>query len=104
MKSNTKITALHTWIINSGFMRNILRAFIFIQALVPELAKCLKEMGRPDILLICGGVIPPQDYEFLYEAGAAAIFGPGTKLPVAALEVIRAIPGAGDKPRQAKSC
>ena len=44
-------------------------------------------MGRPDIIIICGGVIPPQDYDFLYKSGASAIFGPGTKLPVAALEV-----------------
>ena len=45
-------------------------------------------MGRPDVLIVCGGVIPPQDHKFLYDAGAAAIFGPGTKLPVAALKVI----------------
>ena len=63
------------------------------KALVPDLVKCLKEMDREDILVICGGVIPPQDYEFLYKAGASAIFGPGTKLPVAALEVVNIISG-----------
>ena len=57
------------------------------KALVPDLVESLAKIGRPDILIICGGVIPPQDYEFLYNAGVGAIFGPGTKLPVAALEV-----------------
>jgi len=71
------------------------------KTLVPELAKCLKDLGRPDIIIICGGVIPPQDYEFLYSAGAAAIFGPGTKLPVAALNVVNLISAAinGDNTR-----
>ena len=57
------------------------------KALVPDLVESLAKIGRPDILIICGGVIPPQDYEFLYNAGVGAIFGPGTKLPVAALKV-----------------
>jgi len=61
------------------------------RALVPELVKSLEKMGRPDIIVICGGVIPPQDYDFLHKAGAAAIFGPGTKLPVAALQVVNVI-------------
>ena len=47
------------------------------KALVPELSAALKKAGRPDIIVICGGVIPPQDYDFLYENGASAIFGPG---------------------------
>merc|ERR1712018_492121 len=67
------------------------------KALVPELTRCLKEAGRPDILIICGGVIPPQDYEFLYENGASAIFGPGTKLPLAALDVLSLISGNIEK-------
>ena len=57
------------------------------KALVPDLVKSLEKMGRPDVMIICGGVIPPQDYDFLYKAGVGAIFGPGTKLPIAALEV-----------------
>merc|ERR1712168_1447357 len=40
------------------------------KTLVPELVRCLKDLGRPDIIIICGGVIPPQDYEFLYNSGA----------------------------------
>jgi methylmalonyl-CoA mutase len=44
----------------------------------------LKKYGREDIIVTVGGVIPPQDYEFLYQNGAAAIFGPGTKLPESA--------------------
>ncbi len=67
------------------------------RALVPELVRCLAEAGRPDILVVCGGVIPPQDYDFLYGAGAAAIYGPGTKLPMAALELINLIAGNLDK-------
>lgn len=50
------------------------------QILVPELIKLLKEKGRSDILVICGGVIPPQDYDFLYEKGVKLIFGPGTTI------------------------
>ena len=51
------------------------------RTLIPELVKALKDAGRPDVIVICGGVIPPQDYEFLYESGASAIFGPGTFKP-----------------------
>jgi len=69
------------------------------KALVPELVKSLAKLGRPDVLIICGGVIPPQDYEFLYQAGASAIFGPGTKLPVAALEVVNLIGGHAETAR-----
>merc|ERR1719346_120961 len=61
------------------------------KTLVPELVKALKDAGRPDVIVICGGVIPPQDYDFLYENGAAAIFGPGTKIPLAALDVVNLI-------------
>merc|ERR1712228_508997 len=68
------------------------------KALVPELTRCLKEAGRPDVLIVCGGVIPPQDYEFLYQNGASAIFGPGTKLPVAALDVLSLISAHLDIP------
>jgi len=71
------------------------------KTLVPALVKCLTEMGRPDVLIVCGGVIPPQDYQFLYEAGAAAIFGPGTKLPVAALHVVGLIGQKGGRDRAA---
>ena len=73
------------------------------RALVPELTKRLVEAGRPDILVICGGVIPPQDYDFLYKNGACAIFGPGTKLPVAALEVLNLISGHLEKQKQAEN-
>ena len=49
----------------------------------------MKKLGREDIVVVVGGVIPAQDYEFLYENGAAAIFGPGTVIPVAAQKVIQ---------------
>ncbi|APH04477.1 methylmalonyl-CoA mutase [Bacillus weihaiensis] len=56
--------------------------------LLPHLIKELKKRGREDILVIVGGVIPPQDYEQLKKNGAAEIFGPGTVIPVAAMKVI----------------
>lgn len=61
------------------------------KTLVPELIAELKKLGREDIIVICGGVIPAQDYEFLYNAGAKAIFGPGTVIPVAAQKIIEEI-------------
>ena len=54
------------------------------KTLLPKLMEELKKYGREDIIVTVGGVIPPQDYEFLYQNGAAAIFGPGTKLPESA--------------------
>jgi methylmalonyl-CoA mutase len=59
------------------------------KTLIPELIAALREAGRTDIKVIAGGVIPPQDYDFLREAGVQAIFGPGTNLLAAAEEVLR---------------
>ena len=59
------------------------------KTLLPQLVEELKKLGRPDILVVCGGVVPQQDYAALRAAGAAAIFGPGTKLPFAGREVMR---------------
>jgi methylmalonyl-CoA mutase len=56
--------------------------------LVPALKAALASQGRPDILIVVGGVIPPQDYPALREAGAAAIFGPGTVISQAAVELL----------------
>ena len=61
------------------------------KTLVPELQAELKKLGREDILMIIGGVIPAQDYEELYQMGVVAIFGPGTVIPVAAQKIIDAI-------------
>ncbi|XP_032877230.1 methylmalonyl-CoA mutase, mitochondrial [Amblyraja radiata] len=58
------------------------------RTLVPELIKELSDLQRPDILVICGGVIPPQDYDALFKAGVSSIFGPGTRIPVAAVQVL----------------
>ena len=58
------------------------------KTLVPALISELKARGREDILVIVGGVIPPQDYDFLYEAGVTSVFGPGTRIPVAAVQVL----------------
>ena len=51
----------------------------------------LKNLGRGDILVVCGGVIPPQDYQALYDAGVQAVYGPGTSIPHAAIELVQAI-------------
>jgi methylmalonyl-CoA mutase len=64
--------------------------------LVPELRRALAELGREDILVVVGGVIPPQDHDVLRAAGAAAIFGPGTVIARAALDVIAALQGRGE--------
>jgi methylmalonyl-CoA mutase len=59
------------------------------KTLVPELIQALKELGRDDILVVAGGVIPQQDYQFLYDAGVTGIFGPGTVIPDAAEEILK---------------
>ncbi|MCB1054868.1 MAG: cobalamin-dependent protein, partial [Acidobacteria bacterium] len=56
--------------------------------LVPELRKALADLGRDDIMIVVGGVVPPQDYDALYQAGVSAIFGPGTVISEAALELL----------------
>ena len=48
----------------------------------------LKKLGREDIMVIAGGVIPPQDYQFLFDAGVAAIFGPGTPVSTSAVKMM----------------
>ena len=61
------------------------------KTLLPQLIDELKKLGREDIIVIIGGVIPSQDYEYLYEKGAAAIFGPGTKIPEAGIKVMEIV-------------
>ena len=58
------------------------------KTLVPQLIEALKAAGAGDILVVCGGVIPAQDYDFLRQAGVAAIYGPGTNIPAAAAEIL----------------
>ena len=58
------------------------------KTLVPQVIEELKKLGREDIMVIVGGVIPPQDYEFLYQAGAAAIFGPGSVISDCAVKML----------------
>ena len=59
------------------------------KTLVPQVIEELKKLGREDIMVVAGGVIPAQDYDFLYKAGVAAIFGPGTPVTKSAIEMIR---------------
>jgi methylmalonyl-CoA mutase len=61
------------------------------KTLVPALVEALKKEGAGDILVVCGGVIPPQDYDFLKKAGVSAIYGPGTNIPAAAAEILSLI-------------
>ncbi|PBJ14623.1 methylmalonyl-CoA mutase [Flavobacterium sp. ACN6] len=61
------------------------------KTLVPQVIEELKKHGRDDIMVIVGGVIPSQDYQFLFDAGAAAVFGPGTKISEAAIKILEAL-------------
>ena len=58
------------------------------KTLVPQVIEELKKLGREDIIVVVGGVIPPQDYDFLYKAGAAAIFGPGSVISDCAIKIL----------------
>ena len=64
------------------------------KTLVPQLIDELRKLDRDDILVVVGGVIPPQDYEFLYKAGVAGVFGPGTVIPIAAQRVLDILSGS----------
>lgn len=59
------------------------------KTLVPQVIEEMKKLGREDIMVIVGGVIPPQDYQFLYDTGVAGIFGPGSSIPKAAIEILK---------------
>jgi len=61
------------------------------KTLIPEVVQELRALGREDIMVVVGGVIPPQDYEYLHEAGAAGVFGPGTVIPRAAQKILEAL-------------
>jgi methylmalonyl-CoA mutase len=64
------------------------------KTLAPKLVQALQAAGAGDIIVICGGVIPQQDYQFLYDAGVKAIFGPGTNIPAAARDILALIRSA----------
>lgn len=61
------------------------------RTLVPALMKALAAEKMDDVVVICGGVIPPQDYDYLKSCGVSGVYGPGTKIPDAALEVVTSI-------------
>ena len=63
------------------------------KTLVPQLIEALREQGAGDILVVCGGVVPPQDYDFLHGVGVAGIYGPGTNVQVAALDILDQLSG-----------
>ena len=64
------------------------------KTLIPQVIEELKKLGREDIIVIAGGVIPAQDYDFLYKAGVAAIFGPGTRIPYSAIKMLEILNAA----------
>ena len=64
------------------------------KTLVPQLIEELRALGRDDILVVVGGVIPTQDYDFLYAAGVSGIYGPGTAIPKAAQQILRLLSGS----------
>jgi methylmalonyl-CoA mutase len=63
------------------------------KTLVPEMIEALKAAGNEDVIVVVGGVIPQKDYQFLYDCGVHAIYGPGTNIPEAASDVLQLIPG-----------
>lgn len=67
------------------------------KTLVPQLIAALKDLGRPDIMVICGGVIPEQDHPFLYKAGVVGIYGPGTPIAEAATDLLEILLKAKEK-------
>lgn len=65
------------------------------RALIPALMEALRAAGAGDVLVVCGGIIPPQDHTALEEAGVAAIYGPGTRVPAAALDILERLKARG---------
>ena len=61
------------------------------KTLVPQVINELKKAGREDIMVIVGGVIPPQDYQYLYDAGVVAVFGPGTVISEAGIKILESL-------------
>ncbi len=63
------------------------------KTLIPQLIEHLQKLGREDIMVIVGGVIPPKDYDFLYQAGVSGVFGPGTVISIAAQKILEELTG-----------
>jgi methylmalonyl-CoA mutase len=61
------------------------------KTLIPELIKALKAYGRPDIRIVAGGVIPEQDHQYLKDQGVMAVFGPGTNVSSAAIDILKSM-------------
>jgi len=66
------------------------------KTLIPSVMEELKKLGREDIMVIAGGVIPAQDYQFLYDSGVVAIFGPGTSVAAAGRKIMEILIAAQD--------
>ena len=70
--------------------------------LLPQLIEELKRLGREDIIVVAGGVIPPQDYDELLKAGVACVFGPGTRLPTCANQILDVLDGINKNENESK--
>jgi methylmalonyl-CoA mutase len=68
------------------------------RTLVPAVIRALQDIGREDIMVVVGGVIPPDDYPFLFESGVAAVFGPGTVIAEAAIQILTLMLGETPEP------
>ncbi|MCW5966194.1 MAG: methylmalonyl-CoA mutase [Bryobacterales bacterium] len=68
------------------------------KTLVPQVVGELRALGREDIMVVVGGVIPAQDYDFLYQSGAVAVFGPGTVIPIAARQILEILLASREQP------
>ena len=84
----TPYEAAHQAVINDVHILGISSLAAGHKTLVPETIKALEKIGRGDILVIAGGVIPPKDYKDLFDAGVAGVFGPGTVIAEAAVEIL----------------
>jgi len=69
------------------------------KTLVPQVVGELRALGREDIMVVVGGVIPHQDYDFLYQSGAVAVFGPGTVIPIAARQILEILLASREQSR-----
>ena len=90
-RSMADVLSRHKDIMYSSRTRQNTDTYMRVHKLKLQLIEALKREGAGDILVVCGGVIPPKDYAFLKKAGVSAIYGPGTNIPKAASEILSLI-------------
>jgi methylmalonyl-CoA mutase cobalamin-binding domain/chain len=85
---SASIAQVHKATLHDGTIVGVSSLAAGHKTLVPQVIAELEKLGRPDIMVTVGGVIPAQDYQFLYDAGAVAIFGPGTVISDSAIKML----------------